>query len=80
MRYIQISELLKIKETLTGFKWLGNKAESLTKTGKHFIYAFEEAIGNFIYLCNSQDLWFLMFVLIRMELEELLFSMKWQII
>ncbi|PRP84723.1 hypothetical protein PROFUN_07825 [Planoprotostelium fungivorum] len=38
-------EGLYYEETLTGFKWLGNKAQELEKTGKKFLYAFEEAIG-----------------------------------
>ncbi|XP_022917761.2 phosphopentomutase [Onthophagus taurus] len=32
-------------ETLTGFKWMGNKAWSLRKAGQQTIFAFEEAIG-----------------------------------
>jgi len=32
-------------ETLTGFKWLGNRAITLEKNGYHVAYAFEEAIG-----------------------------------
>jgi phosphomannomutase len=43
-------------ETLTGFKWLGNLAEEYTKRGYHFIYAFEEAIGNMIgSICLDKD-------------------------
>jgi len=38
-------EGLTYEETLTGFKWLGNKAEEFIKAGKHFLFAFEEAIG-----------------------------------
>ncbi|CAL1538749.1 unnamed protein product, partial [Lymnaea stagnalis] len=37
-------------ETLTGFKWMGNKTEELLKTGNHVLFAFEEAIG---YMCGS---------------------------
>lgn len=33
------------KETLTGFKWLGNVAQSLQKQGYEPVFAFEEAIG-----------------------------------
>eukprot|EP01138_Halocafeteria_seosinensis_P001478 gb/GECG01001515.1/.p1 GENE.gb/GECG01001515.1/~~gb/GECG01001515.1/.p1 ORF type:complete len:634 (+),score=86.05 gb/GECG01001515.1/:1-1902(+) len=32
-------------ETLTGFKWMGNKAADLEKEGKTVGFAFEEAIG-----------------------------------
>lgn len=32
-------------DTLTGFKWLGNKSYELTKAGKKVIFCFEEAIG-----------------------------------
>ena len=33
------------EETLTGFKWLGNKAIELEKQGTQVLFAFEEAIG-----------------------------------
>lgn len=32
-------------ETLTGFKWMGNRANELLEQGKKVIFAFEEAIG-----------------------------------
>ncbi|XP_002735052.2 phosphopentomutase-like, partial [Saccoglossus kowalevskii] len=32
-------------ETLTGFKWMANKAVNLEKKGKTVLFAFEEAIG-----------------------------------
>lgn len=32
-------------ETLTGFKWMGNKAYELINDGKTVLFAFEEAIG-----------------------------------
>ncbi|KAJ6243390.1 phosphomannomutase 45a [Anaeramoeba flamelloides] len=35
----------KYEETLTGFKWLGNKAIDLEKQGYKVLLAFEEAIG-----------------------------------
>lgn len=31
-------------ETLTGFKWLGNKSKELIDDNKHVIFAFEEAM------------------------------------
>ncbi|KAH9505243.1 Phosphoglucomutase-2 [Bulinus truncatus] len=37
-------------ETLTGFKWMGNKTDELLKQGKHVLFAFEEAIG---FMCGS---------------------------
>ena len=33
------------EETLTGFKWLGNRALELQQQGFHVLFAFEEAIG-----------------------------------
>ena len=33
------------KETLTGFKWLGNVAQDLKRAGYDPVYAYEEAIG-----------------------------------
>ena len=38
-------EGFNFEETLTGFKWLGNRAQSLEKEGYCAAYAFEEAIG-----------------------------------
>lgn len=32
-------------DTLTGFKWMGNKAVELQAQGKHVLFAYEEAIG-----------------------------------
>ena len=37
--------VLHCQETLTGFKWMGNKADELRKEGKTVLFAFEEAIG-----------------------------------
>lgn len=34
-----------LQDTLTGFKWLGNKALDLEKNHKKVLFAFEEAIG-----------------------------------
>lgn len=38
-------EGLHFEETLTGFKWMGNKTVDLQKAGKKVLFAFEEAIG-----------------------------------
>ncbi len=38
---------------MTGFKWMGNKADQLTKQGKTVIFAFEEAIG---FMCSTDVL------------------------
>ncbi|KAI9291643.1 hypothetical protein K502DRAFT_368271 [Neoconidiobolus thromboides FSU 785] len=38
-------EGFQFKETLTGFKWMGNAAMDLEKEGKKPLFAFEEAIG-----------------------------------
>ncbi|KAK2170492.1 hypothetical protein NP493_1150g00010 [Ridgeia piscesae] len=37
-------------ETLTGFKWMGNKATELMAQGKTVLFAFEEAIG---FMCGT---------------------------
>ncbi|KAM0720829.1 hypothetical protein Q7P37_003114 [Cladosporium fusiforme] len=39
------SEGFHFRETLTGFKWLGNVAQSLRAEGKEPAFAYEEAIG-----------------------------------
>ena len=36
---------VQYKETLTGFKWIANNALEAEKTGAHFVFGFEEAIG-----------------------------------
>lgn len=33
------------EETLTGFKWMGNKAQELRKNGKTVLLSWEESIG-----------------------------------
>ena len=40
-----MSYLLHQQETLTGFKWMANKATELMAKGKTVLFAFEEAIG-----------------------------------
>lgn len=37
------------RETLTGFKWLGNEAQRLQEAGCVPLFAFEEAIGFMFY-------------------------------
>ncbi|CAF1124970.1 unnamed protein product [Rotaria sp. Silwood1] len=39
-------------DTLTGFKWLGNKSIELINNNKHVIFAFEEAIG---FMCDPKN-------------------------
>ena len=39
------------EDTLTGFKWMGNKADELIKQGKTVLFAFEEAIG---FMCGTR--------------------------
>lgn len=38
-------EGFNFEETLTGFKWMGNRSVELMKDGKEVLFAFEEAIG-----------------------------------
>lgn len=37
--------MLLTQETLTGFKWMGNRAKDLMDQGNAVLFAFEEAIG-----------------------------------
>jgi len=39
-------------DTLTGFKWLGNRSHELLNQKKHVLFAFEEAIG---FMCDSHN-------------------------
>lgn len=45
LRAIAKKEGFHFEETLTGFKWMGNKADELLLQGKTVLFAFEEAIG-----------------------------------
>ncbi|XP_016360133.1 phosphoglucomutase-2-like [Sinocyclocheilus anshuiensis] len=42
---IAVKEGFHFEETLTGFKWMGNRAKELMDQGKTVLFAFEEAIG-----------------------------------
>uniref|UniRef100_A0A8C9TDZ9 Phosphoglucomutase 2 n=1 Tax=Scleropages formosus TaxID=113540 RepID=A0A8C9TDZ9_SCLFO len=48
LRAIALKEGFHFEETLTGFKWMGNRAKQLLDQGKTMLFAFEEAIG---YMC-----------------------------
>ena len=37
--------VLPHQETLTGFKWMGNRSHDLIAQGKDVLFAYEEAIG-----------------------------------
>ncbi|XP_028902350.1 phosphoglucomutase-2 [Ornithorhynchus anatinus] len=50
LRAIALKEGFHFEETLTGFKWMGNRAKQLIDQGKSVLFAFEEAIG---YMCSS---------------------------
>ncbi|XP_008559651.1 phosphopentomutase [Microplitis demolitor] len=46
-------EGFKFEETLTGFKWMGNKTVELKQNNKQVLFAFEEAIG---FMCGDNVL------------------------
>ncbi|KAJ8674222.1 hypothetical protein QAD02_005484 [Eretmocerus hayati] len=46
-------EGFQFEETLTGFKWMGNRSSELIKSGKKVLFAYEEAIG---FMCGSSVL------------------------
>lgn len=50
LRSIANAEGVNFIETLTGFKWMGNKSDELLRQNKNVIFAFEEAIG---FMCGS---------------------------
>lgn len=50
LKSIANAEGINFIETLTGFKWMGNKSHELMKEGKKVIFAFEEAIG---FMCGT---------------------------
>ncbi|TYZ63927.1 hypothetical protein PybrP1_009500 [[Pythium] brassicae (nom. inval.)] len=45
LRAVAHAEGLNFVETLTGFKWMGNKTAELRGAGKVVLFSFEEAIG-----------------------------------
>lgn len=49
LRAIALKEGFHFEETLTGFKWLGNRTKTLLDQGNTVLFAFEEAIG---YMCS----------------------------
>uniref|UniRef100_A0AAV2LHI4 TBC1 domain family member 4 n=1 Tax=Knipowitschia caucasica TaxID=637954 RepID=A0AAV2LHI4_KNICA len=53
LRAIAVKEGFHFEETLTGFKWMGNRARVLLDQGKTVLFAFEEAIG---YMCSTSVL------------------------
>ena len=54
LRSMATAEGFSFVETLTGFKWMANKAADLERQGKTVLLAFEEAIGErSISLCSS---------------------------
>eukprot|EP01116_Phalansterium_solitarium_P023725 TRINITY_DN8464_c0_g1_i1.p2 TRINITY_DN8464_c0_g1~~TRINITY_DN8464_c0_g1_i1.p2 ORF type:complete len:588 (-),score=211.57 TRINITY_DN8464_c0_g1_i1:188-1951(-) len=56
LRAMAEKEGLYYEETLTGFKWLGNRAQQLEQNGYTFIFAFEEAIGFMVSdVCLDKD-------------------------
>ncbi|XP_064609937.1 phosphopentomutase-like [Liolophura sinensis] len=46
-------EGFNFEETLTGFKWMGNRADELEESKKTVLFAFEEAIG---FMCGTKVL------------------------
>lgn len=45
LKAIADKEGFRFEDTLTGFKWMGNRADELIKEGKEVLFAYEEAIG-----------------------------------
>lgn len=50
LRSIANAEGFNFDETLTGFKWIANRADALRKSGKTVLFGFEEAIG---FMCGN---------------------------
>lgn len=45
LKAIAEKESFNFEDTLTGFKWMGNRADALIHEGQTVLFAFEEAIG-----------------------------------
>lgn len=50
-----VAEGFQFQDTLTGFKWIGNKAIDLKNHGCHVPFAYEEAIGYMFDVVNDKD-------------------------
>ena len=50
LRSIAVVEGFHFEETLTGFKWIANRADALRKQGETVLFGFEEAIG---FMCGD---------------------------
>jgi len=50
LRAVAKAEKMHFEETLTGFKWMGNRARELEEEGKVVLLAYEESIG---YMCGT---------------------------
>jgi phosphoglucomutase/phosphopentomutase len=53
LKSIAEKEGFSCEDTLTGFKWMGNKAHDLLAQNKRVLFCFEEAIG---FMCGSNVL------------------------
>ena len=53
LKSIAEKEGFKCEDTLTGFKWMGNRASDLIKQNKKILFCFEEAIG---FMCGTNVL------------------------
>lgn len=53
LRAMAEREGFSCEDTLTGFKWMGNRAHQLGNEGKRVIFSFEEAIG---FMCGTKVL------------------------
>ena len=56
LRKIASAHGISFEETLTGFKWMGNRAFELADEGWEVLFSFEEALGYmFPNICNDKD-------------------------
>ncbi|CAB4008827.1 phosphoglucomutase-2-like isoform X3, partial [Paramuricea clavata] len=53
LKTMALAEGFKYDETLTGFKWIANRAVDFQKEGKVVLFSFEEAIG---FMCGTNVL------------------------
>jgi phosphoglucomutase/phosphopentomutase len=53
LKAIAEKEGFNCEDTLTGFKWMGNRANQLLQDGKQVVFSFEEAIG---FMCGTNVL------------------------
>lgn len=69
IKYLAENESIRYEETLTGFKWIGNRAIDLEREGYVVPFAYEEALGYMFSVVHDKDGISAAFVYLQMLLD-----------